>query len=1158
MRRRVKASWTLMVALGIVATASLAEGVPEEAVFVPQLPHADTIDALATVPNKPILMTGGRDGTVRFWDERTGRASLYLKIGTGRQIVALAASGIGPKIYVADLKSHPLTTPTRVQLIDLVSKNAVRTYEGHPRSRELKLTLSPDERMLAATGGGQLTLWHTQTGERLASLPAKGRGLTFLDEHRFLFQPDQRITVGDLRDGRMRALFERADGSDLVLSPDRQLIAHCHEGRVTLWKFDTGDPLDPPEPLLGGHRCRYLRFSPDGAQLLIGTTGGRVFRLQEPTWQDQTGMLRLDTLFDLEITTAGNLVTATRRVDVWTLDPLAEKQRLGNQVARITALALSSDRELIASGDSEGRLRLFNLALGEMVLLGREPEPPAELQWSSATSRLHVVQTHGPEKPRPHDPVSALHFTPEKKHLISAHRDRTLTLWDTLAEIQLFSTAFRATALATNDDGLVAAVGPDGLGIWRLSEEETTLEPVATAMAPTLASAVTFGGSGELAVRGNREIWIYNALSGEVQTRFPVEGSGAGPDWIGFDRDANLLDLMSLGLGTRQPASGEILTQRPFDLSVWSVAMFPQRNAWILGGSEGELIHLLDDGTLQEAQAHEANVSALALSPAGDLLLSGSWDATLKLWRLPSFDLLATLQTVGEDGWLVSSPQGYFDGNEAGWREVPFHLRSNPFLLFEPEQFFDLFYEPGMLGPVVRRSQSVAEYLKKLGDPRADLDLARYLDSVAPTVRFVSPEPSMWQETTRGGEGFWELHSEDRRIPSVIAGQVDAATMTRTPIAERRVVVELEVVDRGGGARDCRLFNNRTQIGFVPDRVEGKNLRWTVQLQEEFNHLSAYCFNDDGIRSSQAELLLYGDTSLARKGRAYVLAIGVNDYANTAFANLSYAVADAQALAATLAKGFATVADLELVEPTVLADPDATKVNVLAALAKLAGAPEPATGWPPVLDRLQPLQPEDVLIVFFAGHGVTRKDRYFLIPHHDPNAFSGLELTDDWISDRDLELAFRDMTSPRMALIIDACQSGAALDAEERRRGPMNSRGLAQLAYEKGMLVLAAAQSYAAAIEDRKFGHGILTYALVESGWKDGAAERWTPENELTLLEWFLYVAKEVPILYRDGVKRGGDLLFKPREPEPQRPRVFNRSGDRASRFVVRRQNGGR
>ncbi len=145
-----------------------------------------------------------------------------------------------------------------------------------------------------------------------------------------------------------------------------------------------------------------------------------------------------------------------------------------------------------------------------------------------------------------------------------------------------------------------------------------------------------------------------------------------------------------------------------------------------------------------------------------------------------------------------------------------------------------------------------------------------------------------------------------------------------------------------------------------------------------------------------------------------------------------------------------------------------------------------------------------------------------------------------------------------MALIIDACQSGAALDAEERRRGPMNSRGLAQLAYEKGMLVLAAAQSYAAAIEDRKFGHGILTYALVESGWKDGAAERWTPENELTLLEWFLYVAKEVPILYRDGVKRGGDLLFKPREPEPQRPRVFNRSGDRASRFVVRRQNGGR
>lgn len=48
----------------------------------------------------------------------------------------------------------------------------------------------------------------------------------------------------------------------------------------------------------------------------------------------------------------------------------------------------------------------------------------------------------------------------------------------------------------------------------------------------------------------------------------------------------------------------------------------------------------------------------------------------------------------------------------------------------------------------------------------------------------------------------------------------------------------------------------------------------------------------------------------------------------------------------------------------------------------------------------------------------------------------------------------------------------------------MNSKGLAQLAYEKGMYILTAAQSYQAALEAAQLGHGYLTYALVEEGLK--------------------------------------------------------------------------
>jgi hypothetical protein len=60
------------------------------------------------------------------------------------------------------------------------------------------------------------------------------------------------------------------------------------------------------------------------------------------------------------------------------------------------------------------------------------------------------------------------------------------------------------------------------------------------------------------------------------------------------------------------------------------------------------------------------------------------------------------------------------------------------------------------------------------------------------------------------------------------------------------------------------------------------------------------------------------------------------------------------------------------------------------------------------------------------------------------------------ISDDELRQAFEGIDAGKLVLIIDACNSGQVLDAEEKRRGPMNSKGLAQLAYEKGMYVLTA------------------------------------------------------------------------------------------------------
>src|SRR5213078_886211 len=158
--------------------------------------------------------------------------------------------------------------------------------------------------------------------------------------------------------------------------------------------------------------------------------------------------------------------------------------------------------------------------------------------------------------------------------------------------------------------------------------------------------------------------------------------------------------------------------------------------------------------------------------------------------------------------------------------------------------------------------------------------------------------------------------------------------------------------------------------------------------------------------------------------------------------------------------------------------------------------------------------------------------RFYLIPHDLGYTGERTELTKEGlntilahsISDVELEAAVESIDASHLLLIIDACNSGQALEAEEKRRGPMNSKGLAQLAYEKGMYILTAAQSYQAAMEAEQLGHGYLTYALVEEGLKSGAADTLPKDGQVVLREWLDYATDRVPRMQEAKLKEGRGL----------------------------------
>ena len=534
---------------------------------------------------------------------------------------------------------------------------------------------------------------------------------------------------------------------------------------------------------------------------------------------------------------------------------------------------------------------------------------------------------------------------------------------------------------------------------------------------------------------------------------------------------------------------------------------------------------------LRTLTGHTANIESMDFSPDAKLLASASDDGGTFLWDTSTGEHLLTLISLDDGGeWMVVTPQGLFDGTPVSWNQILWRYNQDTFNVAPIEWFFNEFYYPGLLSDV-----------------------------------FAGKRPKVAQDVSK----------KDRRQPIVklsVSGEPSPASSAT--ITSRTVKVRIDITDSpadkdnpsGSGARDVRLFRNGSLLKvWHGDVLNGKS---AVSFEEELtlvagaNQLTAYAFNKDNVKSKDAQLALNGDESLRRPGTTYIIAVGVNEYANPQY-NLKYAVADAQSFAEEVRRRQTQVTQTDHVEVISLINENATKANILAALNQLAGGTAPPTlkAGSVSLSGLKRAQPEDKVIIYFAGHGTAQAQRFYLIPHdlgytgeRTKLSEKGLqEILEHSISDVELEAAVEGLDAGHLVMVIDACNSGQALEAEEKRRGPMNSKGLAQLAYEKGMYILTAAQSYQAALEAAQLGHGLLTYALVEEGLKTAIADNEPKDGVLIAREWLDFATERVPQMQETKMKQGRGVgleiaftegeqnVADPDKRTVQRPRVFYR-----------------
>ncbi|HIJ97023.1 MAG TPA: PQQ-binding-like beta-propeller repeat protein [Desulfuromonadales bacterium] len=1136
----------LQIILFGYASFGFAEGLPR---LVVQTGHGGDVTALAISPDSRLAISGDRNGGVVLWH-----------LATGRQLLAFA----GHKIMV----KQALFLSGRAACSTDFNGN-VRCWNPADGAMLSEFTLDGEGVLAASPDGTTLAVASTFGLARVID-PLTGKVVSATELPSPVYQP---TGIAFINNGKS-LVISRADG--------------------TLWRWETEGDKPPLCIHQGTGRATALAASPDRQSLLVGWEGGRAsLHAADGTviWQQQLDPEKVNDIAGISwlgkhLGAASNgyqailfstdrgssratlsstgfndypqVVTATRdgallltgdhdgALTVWSAGG-ERRNRLTAAAEPISGVAVvrrdaeDKGRLLVGTTTQEqgfaiparGGIRVWDLAGGsEIQLSGKSIGTVKSLTSRTGGREALAILTRSRETLTGmlgHEDI-LLRINPEgvesggSKTAISAVRcstgaDRCLSAEYvdnspaivaasaiTIFAPDTFSTGPRLgdkyvlmgqTIMTVAEGGSRALTGAIGLPIrvWSLNTGAETARydghagyPVAAALSPDGKRAVSFGRK---PLGGENTLHLWVAATGALTRKYPLP----------FEIDS----LMFLDMDRVVAVSGHDIYE--IDLTGGAYINFNG----VLGGSARDMV----------------------LSPDRRHLFIADSGNSVGVWSLASRILLARLISLPDGTWAVVAPDGRFDTNNLEEiKGLHWVMPDDPFTPIPIELFMRDYYEPRLLAKLMNNT--------KLPPVKPMLDTNR----VQPQVVIDKVEP--------------------------VAGQPTQVKVTVTAKQMERNLIK-------SGLRDLRLFRDSQLAGYadydLPLDSDGKFSRtFTVTLphmQEPRKEASftAHAFNNGQIKSQTSNKVSVDLPKGTPLRKAYIIAIGAADYNVPIFKALEFPPADAAAYIDTLSRSLVASGTYskENIIPVPLTNNGtwnekkgkwenntynlAKRDIIKGVLERLAGKNSGIKLPDNITSKLQPVTPNDLVIIAFSGHGYppVAKSGDFLLATTDELPDINRP-ADTYINTDTLSSWLRDIAAGSITLIIDACHSAGAVD-NDYKPGPMGSSGLGQLAYDKGIRILAGTQVDNFANEYPQIGHGLLTYTLLEEGLNAGKAKK-DDSGLIAMKQWLDYGVSEVPRIYgalesgnyrtpKGAIVRAGNLLKK-LNITTQRPALFD------------------